>query len=356
MENDPRLGRIQARDTNKKKKLVICIILLVIIGLGIASYYVFFNKKEKPHYPNDDSRFRYSTFDGQKFSKYERINLTENNTEIIVNNKKINIKLIDNYIYIDDTNTNIYTDPENNLLNNDYSTPYVDITDYFIMTYRNSGDYDSYDKIIDENGKELILLNGGSLGNTYFFLEDGKLYGVDMVYDDAGKEYRPDILDQVKYDDGKIYFNSVAQPVEQRFHMLHYVPLGEKNITIRMMANLEPFRIRVKDGNKIYLNNKLLIEDTDLWFQKVYVTRDLIYVLGSNQCSISLKYAINKKGELIRLIDDEYIGIDDFTYEHNQLFANSIVMKFIDEITCNNEGKIEFIYDGQNIAIKKIKN
>lgn len=343
------------KEENKKKSLIIVtLVLLAIIGLVIGVYFLFFNKKkEELLYPNDDSRFRYSTFDGQKFTKYERINLTENNTEVIINNKKVNIKIFNNYIYINDKNTNIISDTKNNLLSSDYKLPYVDITDYFIITYSNSGDYDSYNKIIDENGKELNLLNGGSLGDTYFYLKDNLLYAVEMIFDDDGKDYRPYYLHQVKYDDGKIYFISAAQPVEQIFYMLHDVLLGENNKQIRMMASIKPFNMRVEEG-KLFINDTVKIDDDEFWIESAYITRDLVYFLSSNQCSYSIKYALDKNGEIIT-ISDSIIGIDDFSYEHNRLYANLTSTELINEIECVNNGKAEFIYNGKNIEIKNIK-
>lgn len=343
--------------SNVNSPLIIIIVILLIL-LGIGGYFLFFNnKKEELPYPNDDSRFRYSTYDGQKYTKYERINLTEENTEVLVNDKKVKIKIVDNHIYVNDVDTNIISDTKHNLLNDDYKVPYVDITDYFIMTYRDAGEYDVNEAIIDENGKSLNLLNGGTLGNTYFYLEDNILYAVEMIFDEED-EYKPYYLFQAKYDDGKIYFQSVAQPVEQKFYMLRNVSLDENNIQIRLMASVKPFNIRVSDG-KVYVNDIVVLDDENVHPYEAYVTRDLIFLISDDQCGLVMKYAIDKNGKIINFQENDPYGIEveyeSLVYAHNKLIAKHLSMDINEEVECIDKGDIEFVYNNKTIEIKNIK-
>ena len=172
-------------EQNKNKNVIIGLMACVIILLIAALVYFVFIKKDGSQQsvkPQDNQQVNNN--EEKLFSKLEKIKLSSNNVETIVNQKNIKLKIYEDKLYIDDKNTNIeiMTTDEYDDKNNTY-IPYVVVSDYFIAIFHSSPSYDELEKIIDENGNEIIIKgiinNEGEeyIPSLKLYLENGKIMG-----------------------------------------------------------------------------------------------------------------------------------------------------------------------------------
>lgn len=163
MEEDKKLEK-------RKNTEIVALSIIIVALLGALIYLLFIKKDDKPTEspkPQDNQQVNdnLNNQTKKKFTKLEKIAIGDNKN-ITINNKNVNIKLVDDNLYINEEK-----------LEGDYSlydTMYV--TDYFIMFPSGTLSGEIY-KIYDENGRVIKISNNNNDIKEYTNLkiENGSL-------------------------------------------------------------------------------------------------------------------------------------------------------------------------------------
>lgn len=148
---------------------VISILIVAIVGLGI---YTTFIKEDNLPQNNNTGNNNSEAGKVKVFTRLDKVTLTQNNQTININGKDIKIKVVDEYLFINDKNTEINVE-----------IGYIYVSDYLIFIYNDGREYAGLNTALNENSKvvEIVPLIGDDdyeyIPFVELYLEDGKLMG-----------------------------------------------------------------------------------------------------------------------------------------------------------------------------------
>ena len=350
---------MEEKKLEKRKNIEIIALSIIIVALLGGLIYLLFIKKDETNEvmkPQDSQQ----VINDIRFTKVERVRLSTANKVININGKNLNLKVIDNYLYIDDNNTNIETNTSDEYDEKTYtSVPYVDVSDYLIFVYNSAQAFDTLYAIIDENGNKVTYDNymyeyydnKTPIPVKEVFVENGKLMGQEYTYALEDSSY-PGNIYEMEYDGNKIVFNLTNGEVK----------LNESNRKIRV--NGKELKLKVVDAT-LYIND--VKQDAVHFEEDIFVADKYILVEQHGQCGIAIDYAVDENGKVINVSKNTDISKGDnnnYEVQHIRKENNKVVAELPTGCYCyaNYDGEcsvkyseVEFVYDGKNIEIKKVK-
>ena len=347
------------KKVEKRKNIEVIILSLIIVTLlGVLIYLLFIRKDTSSEQPT--SQENQQVINDIKFTKVERVRLSTTNKVVNINGKNLNLKVVDNYLYINDNNTNIETNTSDEYDEKTYtSIPYVDVSDYLIFVYNSAQAFDTLNAIIDENGNKVTYDNymyeyydnKTPIPVKEVFVENGKLMGQEYTYALEDSSY-PGNIYEMDYDGNKIVFNLTNGEVK----------LNESNRKI--IINGKELRLKVVDAT-LYIND--VKQDKVHFEEDIFVTDKYILIEQHGQCGIAVDYAVDENGNVINVSKNTDINKGDnnnYEVQHLRKENNKIVAELPAGCNCyaNYDGecsvkysKVEFVYNGSSIILKNTK-
>ncbi len=331
---------------NKKKNIIIGVIVCVLILIGVIACFLFL-KKDKPEEPGKQSGSEQVDIYERKFTKFEKIKIGADNKEVTINNKKLNLKVVDGILYINDKDTNINV---NHYLENDIDVTDVGVSDYLIFFYEPDEDFSWVNLVLDDNGNKVpfdksFVNNSDDIGVfpvVDIFIENEKLMGQEKRLTSKGEVYSGDTF-ELKYDGKKI-------------------TVEVKNGEIQLNENNKQFVLNGNTVNLKVIDNYLYVNDVKQekvqFEENVYVTDKYILVIQVGQCGSIIDYAVNENGKVIKVekklpSNGNNYQVYSLRYENGKLIGEAD-----NNCPCYDNCKtkvknIEFSYDVDKITIKE---
>ena len=350
MEEDKKL--------EKRKNLEIIVLSIIIVALlGALIYLLFIKKDDKPTEPpkpqdnqqtvnnqgNDDNEIIVISS-----NEVKQIGLGETNTTIKINNKNINLKVIDSTLYVNDVKQ------EGVMLEH-----IVFATNKYILVAGVGQNGYGIDYAVDENGKVIDVYKSVVADAPYaayqvnnIRMENGKV--VADYYHDSCTMMPVDTKNceskvEFVYDGNNIIMKDMS--LTDGTQALTSIILSNSNKLIKFNGKYVQLRT---EPDKIYFNDKL-IKDFGYGYNEfgVYVSERMIFIywVGS-QCNPVFIGAINENGEFVEVKNPN----GDYVYG---LYLKDGVVMGTGNVcqTEPDESKkynAKFVYDGKSIVLKKV--
>ena len=322
----------------EKNKIIWMLTITVIILLLVCTYFVFIKKDKEEPVKEEEVTVKHMT-------------LGDTNEEITINNKKINLKLIDSTLYINDVKQEEIMLEGNIFVTNKY------------VLIAGVGQYGyAIDYAIDENGKVLsvyktivgdvpwpsyqvnnIRVENGKIVADYF--HESCNYSVDEN-DNKNKICESKI--EFVYDGNYLNMVEVSLPETQK--PLTRFELTDTNSKVNFNGKIVTLR---NDENKIYFNDKLVKEFSDYTHFGVFVSDKYIFIhwVGA-QCYPVFIGAIDTNGNYVEVVNKDYIPIFNVYEENNNFVAKGY--------ECPNDYEdvyfdVNIAYDNNKITITRVK-
>jgi len=341
----------------KGKNIVIIVLSIInIILLGICIYLLFIKKDNKscePTNSQNNQQFENNQSNDNDAitigsNEVKKIDLGESNTTIKINNKNINLKVIDSTLYVNDIMQ------EDVMLEN-----IVFATNKYILIAQVGLNGYAIDYAVDENGKIIDVYKSIVADSPY------QMYQVNNIRNENGKvvaEYYHDSCTMMSVDtkdcESKVEFvyngNNIIMTdisLPENTKALTRVELKETDSLIQF--NDKQIKMRSSEGS-IYYNDKLVKTFDDMNGFGLYVSEKMMFIYWiGNQCNPVFIGAINENGVFVDVKNpngDYVYGL--YTKDGVVMGTASVCETEPDE---SKKYNVKFVYDGKSVVLNKIK-
>lgn len=324
-------------ENKKSSKILVGVLIAIIVLLVAALVYFVFIKDDKTEESKEEQNNQQVATEEVKY-----VSLNNQNQEVEINNKKVNLKVVESALYVNDTEYG-YINPSGG----------VYVTSQYALVADNYGDGLHVDYAIDENGKIINVFRSVIEDSSYSSFE------INNIRSENGKVVahfiRKSCSDIFKNCDNLVEFNYNGDYIivkdmalKDGIKALTKYTLTKSNISVDFNGSKVKLRA---DGGKIYFNDKLVKELVDFGSYSAFVSEKLILIdIPGAQCTTVFVGAINENSEYIEIDNDNNYPIYGLYSKDGVIMGTGYECIMTEEDTDFNA---KFVYDGTKVKLTK---
>ena len=335
----------EVKNENKKgKELLIAALVFVVVLLLAALVYFVFIKKDKSTNTEEKQIIQ---------EKVTHISLTSEDQEVSIRGKKVNLKVINSTLFINDVSDSDHADIG--------ASGGVFVTNNYALIAETSRNGIKIDYAISEEG-EIINVYKSMIADTAYTdyelsnvrADNGKVVA-DYLHEECVESADNSCNSKVEfvYYDERDYLVAREINIKDNKKPLTKFELTDSDLIIDFNDTTAKIRAELEESSKIYLNNKLIKEFDNYGSLSAYVSDNMIFIVWPGaQCDTLFIGAINEDGEYVEVDNQNSYPVYGFYSQNGIVMGTGYECIMTEE---NTDFNAKFSYDGEKIKLTKVE-